>query len=168
MNRILPAIVISLAVLTGCTPTPQSAPIPTTKSTQTPPPKVDSGVVNHVVDGDTIRLSDGRTIRLIGIDTPEKGQCGYREATRAMSRLVNGKTVTLVFPKSGKTDDHDRYGRLLRYVRAGATDVGLELIEAGRAKPRYNSTDGYGFHDLEPTYKQAAETHKNLNVCGSL
>ncbi|KRE94025.1 hypothetical protein ASG76_11500 [Nocardioides sp. Soil774] len=32
--------------------------------------------VAYVVDGDTIRLSSGTYVRLIGIDTPEVGQCG--------------------------------------------------------------------------------------------
>src|SRR5690349_14067023 len=39
-------------------------------------------VVTRVVDGDTVELGTGQTVRLVGIDTPERGQCGYDQATR--------------------------------------------------------------------------------------
>ena len=35
-------------------------------------------MVDYVVDGDTIRLGSGTYVRLIGIDTPEVGECGFR------------------------------------------------------------------------------------------
>ena len=66
--------------------------------------------VDYVVDGDTVRLSNGTYVRLIGIDTPEVGQCGYRAAKRHLDRWVNG-SVRLVNPDS--VDDRDHYDRLL-------------------------------------------------------
>jgi endonuclease YncB( thermonuclease family) len=42
--------------------------------------------VAYVVDGDTIRLKSGRYVRLIGIDTPEVGQCGYQKAKRQLNK----------------------------------------------------------------------------------
>jgi endonuclease YncB( thermonuclease family) len=57
--------------------------------------------VTKVIDRDTIKVDrdrDGRTdaiVRLVGIDTPEHGRCGYRAATRALKRLVGRKTVVL-------------------------------------------------------------------------
>jgi endonuclease YncB( thermonuclease family) len=41
-------------------------------------PRAYAAPVNYVVDGDTIRLRSGVYVRLIGIDTPETGECGYR------------------------------------------------------------------------------------------
>ena len=70
-------------------------------------------MVSNVVDGDTVDVDGVGRIRVIGIDTPERGACGYESATQAMSVLVLDKDVTLV---SGAADDEDRYGRLLRYV----------------------------------------------------
>lgn len=108
--------------------------------------------VKRVIDGDTLTLSDGTTIRLLGIDTPERGQCGYTQATANLSRLTEGKTVTLT--RGGRTD-RDRYSRLIRYVTAGRVDVGLEQIRAGLATARYDSRDGYGRHTREPEYVAA-------------
>jgi endonuclease YncB( thermonuclease family) len=58
------------------------------------------GTVTHVVDGDTIdvRLARGAVerVRVIGIDTPERGACWASEATAATRRLTQGRAVTLV------------------------------------------------------------------------
>ncbi|HEX2785822.1 MAG TPA: thermonuclease family protein, partial [Ilumatobacteraceae bacterium] len=99
--------------------------------------------VTSVVDGDTLDLSDGTVIRLIGIDTPERGECGYGDATAVMAGLVTGFDITL---QPGARDDVDRYGRLLRYVEANGIDVNLAMIESGRAIARYDGRDGYGEH----------------------
>ena len=41
------------------------------------PDRIDARVsVTHVVDGDTVKLADGRTLRFIGVDTPEIGHEG--------------------------------------------------------------------------------------------
>ena len=53
-------------------------------------------------------------MRLIGIDTPERGECGTDEATAYMEQLALGRTVNLV---SDPTQDAvDRFGRWLFYV----------------------------------------------------
>ncbi len=107
--------------------------------------------VASVIDGDTLRLADGRTVRLVGIDTPERGECGFEAATERLAALVRGEPVAL-----GRSDeDTDRYGRLLRYVDVDATDVGLELLRDGLAEARYDSRDGYGRHPREADYVRA-------------
>ena len=63
--------------------------------------------------------------------------------------LPVGTAVTLT---SDGRDDRDRYGRLLRYVDAGATDTGREMIGGGLAIARYDSRDGYGRHPREVDY----------------
>jgi endonuclease YncB( thermonuclease family) len=137
--------------------TPQSAttkepasPAPNTK--KTPPPKrvtrQPTYVVTHVVDGDTIDLGNGERVRLVGIDTPEVGQCGYDEATAKMERLVLGKRVRLF----ESDEDRDRYDRLLRYVEVAGKDAGLAQIRSGLAIARYDSRDGYGYHPRETRY----------------
>lgn len=110
-------------------------------------------VVTHVVDGDTIDLDSGDTVRLVGIDTPERGECGFGPAQSAMKRLVLGKEVTLV----ESDEDADKYGRLLRYVEVGDLDVGLRMIRKGLAIARYDSRDGYGRHPREDRYITADE-----------
>src|SRR6478752_3137089 len=60
------------------------------------------------VDGDTVETTAG-TVRLIGIDTPERGQCGYTKATTRAKRLAPvGSRIRLTNPSS--VDDTDKYG----------------------------------------------------------
>lgn len=48
--------------------------------------------VKEVLDGDTFTLKNGDRIRLLGIDTPEKGRCGAIEATQELSSLIADKS----------------------------------------------------------------------------
>jgi endonuclease YncB( thermonuclease family) len=88
------------------------------------------GTVTKIVDGDTIdvQLTSGPIrVRLHGIDTPERGQPGGREATAALSSLVAGKRVQ-VEPFS-----QDRYERMIGIVFRDDLNVNLELVKRGRA-----------------------------------
>jgi endonuclease YncB( thermonuclease family) len=109
--------------------------------------------VAEVIDGDTLDLSDGSRVRLIGIDAQESGSgvCASA-ATNRLRALVAGRAVTVA---PGARDDVDRYGRLLRYVDVGGTDVGLTLINEGLAIARYDRRDGYGTHTHEAAYVAA-------------
>lgn len=93
-----------------------------------------SGVsVVRIVDGDTIVVSvggrNGTKVRLIGIDTPETGDCMFRAAKERMRALVERNRVTLVRDVS----ERDRYGRLLRYVYAGEVFVNAAMVAEGFA-----------------------------------
>jgi endonuclease YncB( thermonuclease family) len=88
--------------------------------------------VLRVIDGDTFVVEyDGEPtgVRIAGIDTPERNEPGYAEATRMLRRLVKGERVELTFadPRT-KRDD---FGRLLAHVRVGETDVGEMLATRG-------------------------------------
>lgn len=90
-----------------------------------PPPRIDESVkVEKAYDGDTLKLRDGRKVRLIGIDTPEtysrKRQIAadIREqgeaAHAALQQLLkqSGYQVSLAFG----VERFDRYGRTLAHV----------------------------------------------------
>jgi endonuclease YncB( thermonuclease family) len=129
-------------------PRRKSQPAPRTRA---PEPDPRTYLVTRIVDGDTLELGNGEVVRLVGIDTPETGECGFEPAADSLARLVLGKPVTL-----GESDeDRDRYGRLLRYVDVGNQDAGLRLIKNGLAVARYDSRDGYGFHPRERVYVAA-------------
>ncbi len=140
-------------------PAPATTPAPAPASTVAPPapvaaaPVAPATVVTEVIDGDTLVVDSGQHIRLIGIDAPEKGHCGYDAATANLRNLVYGKAVVL---SAGARDDTDKYGRLLRYVdRPDGTDAGLAQIVGGFAIARYDSRDGYGHHARQEQYVAA-------------
>jgi micrococcal nuclease len=82
--------------------------------------------VARVIDGDTIavRVDGGheRSVRLLGIDTPETHrpgtpiECGGPEASANMARLAPPGTA-VALERDPSQDRVDRYGRLLAYVR---------------------------------------------------
>ncbi len=83
------------------------------------PPSVsdsEDALVLSVTDGDTVRVSRSgeaaKSVRLIGINTPEIDECLGTESKTALEQLVDGKEVVLV----GDVADLDDHLRLLRYV----------------------------------------------------
>ena len=118
--------------------------------------------VIRVIDGDTIVISGDERVRLIGIDTPENGQCGFDEAKQALEKLLASGSATFY---SGTTSDKDKYDRLLRYIEVEGIDVGLNLISNGFAIARYDSRDGYGLHDRENEYVDADENSAPAIKC---
>jgi micrococcal nuclease len=90
-----------------------------------------SGRVVGVTDGDTLTvLRDGRaaTVRLVGIDAPEKGQAFGQRAKQFAAGQAFGKTVTV------RVAGHDRYGRLLGDVALpDGRSLNQELVRAGFA-----------------------------------
>lgn len=113
--------------------------------------------VTRVIDGDTIELENGQKVRLLGIDTPERGCPGAKAATKNMQDMVLAKRIVLVADGKQNTD---RYGRLLRYVDLGGKDVGEEQIKGNYADARYDSEDGYPKHSREDKYRKE-DTKKN-------
>lgn len=146
------SLLVSLAVSLGtaCSPTTDDA-MP-----------AGGGVVVDVIDGDTIEVDGVGRVRLVGVDTPETGDCGYDEARDQLADLVLGESVQLV---PGGVDDRDRYDRLLRYVDVGGVDAGLLLIEEGLAVSRYDSRDGYGEHRREQAYVEADADAADDRLC---
>jgi micrococcal nuclease len=101
-----------------------------------------AGRVTYVIDGDTVVVRLGSAepvhVRLIGINTPEiahfgkPGECFGVRATRLTRRLALGRQVVL---EPGR-ERHDRYGRLLAYVRVMGSPGDLErtLLARGAAR----------------------------------
>ena len=88
----------------------------------------------RVVDGDTIILSNGERVRLIGVDTPEtkhpKKPVEYygKEASAFTKRMVEGKEVRLEYDQQQR----DKYGRLLAYIYLmDGTFLNAEIIRQG-------------------------------------
>ena len=85
--------------------------------------------VTRVIDGDTIEIEGGYRVRYIGIDTPERDEPYYWEASGVNRNLVEGKEIRL----EKDVENKDEYGRLLRYVWVDDTMVNAELVRLGYA-----------------------------------
>ena len=92
-----------------------------------------SAVVARVLDGDTIVLTSGVHVRLVQIDTPEKGTECYGEAASALTRRLLPPGTHLRVERDPGLDQVDRYGRELAYVWAGDEDVNVTLVREGAA-----------------------------------
>lgn len=137
--------------------TPNDDTTPTPAPTPTPTPTEQAVDVLGITDGDTIETSAG-TVRIIGIDTPERGEWGYTAAGAELGAFLSTGPVTLVAVDGH--DDTDRYGRLLRYVRVNGQDAGTHMITTGWAIARYDSRDGYDGHPLETDYVALDAAHE--------
>jgi micrococcal nuclease len=102
-------------------------------------PRVATGVVTRVVDGDTIEVRIGgdlEDVRLIGVDTPETVkpgtpvQCFGPRASHFTKQRLTGRRVRLVFG----VERRDVYGRLLAYVYL--TDRTLSPPQQGKSPQR--------------------------------
>ena len=124
----------------------------------------ESPTVAYVHDGDTLRLDDGRRVRLLQIDTPElgSGDCYSRKARTALLTLTPvGSRVVLEADPS--LDKIDRYGRLLRYIRRDGTNVNLELVRQGAAAPYfYRAEKGRYASELMAAARSAKAAKRGL------
>jgi endonuclease YncB( thermonuclease family) len=99
-----------------------------------------AATVASVTDGDTLRLTNGQRIRLLQIDSPERGECFATEARDALLRLAPvGSRIGL--ESDSRLDQVDGYGRLLRYLRRGSVNVNVELVRRGAAVPYFYDGD---------------------------
>lgn len=123
----------------------------------------DGAVVARVVDGDTIALVDGTRVRLVQIDTPEKGdECYGNEASEITSRLLPAGTHVRI-EQDPALDQEDRFGRKLAYVWRGDEDINLRLVEEGAAGVWFFDGDrGRHADELLHAAEQARDEHKGL------
>lgn len=128
-------------------------------------PNGETGRVTRVIDGDTIDVNiDGEVLRVryVGVNTPERDEACYSDATNANRTLVEGKTVRL----ERDTSDTDQYGRLLRYIYVDDVFVNATLIRQGYGETvRYNpdNREHSYFIDLE---KEATNAGRNCHPTG--
>jgi endonuclease YncB( thermonuclease family) len=94
--------------------------------------------VAHVYDGDTVRLADGRRLRLIGINAPETGHSGQppqplaAQARSVLESLLERQNNALTLQYGTTRQDH--YGRLLAHAFLQDGDnLAVPLLEQGLA-----------------------------------
>jgi micrococcal nuclease len=85
--------------------------------------------VNRVIDGDTIDTNIGR-VRFYGVDTPERGEACFSEATAATERLAGSHVRLEDGPRL--TDSFDR--RLAYVYDASGNSIDVQLVAGGYAR----------------------------------
>lgn len=68
--------------------------------------------VVKIVDGDTVEISNGLNVRMVGINAPDRGKEGYDASILYLSTLMNNKSVILEYDAY----QDDKYGRILAYI----------------------------------------------------
>lgn len=86
-----------------------------------------TAVVSRIIDGDTVVLNNGKHVRLLGMNAPEKGEVGYEEAKDFLSEKIFNRKVTLVYG----IQKQDLYKRELAYIFLGNENIDLESVEKG-------------------------------------
>lgn len=118
----------------------------------------DRVLVIEVIDGDTLKIN-GTSIRLLGINTPEKGEVYYSEAKEFLKQLVLNQTVELEYGK----EKYDKYGRTLAYIFLNNENINLKLVRGGFANFYFPS----GRDRYYPVFKKEWEEciQSNTNLC---
>lgn len=126
--------------------------------------------VLKVIDGDTFDIEGGFRVRLLGIDSPEKGDCYYDQARLFLEDLIEGKDIYLEKDITAS----DRYGRILRYAFLKFGDpkkdnifINNELVLKGFAFNK-NISPNKKYRDLLATSKRKAKLNKAglWSACG--
>jgi endonuclease YncB( thermonuclease family) len=94
--------------------------LPTAYALCTAPGPLPVFAVERVVDGDTVRLSDGRSVRMIGLNAPETGKKGrsaepFAEAARRRLQALIEANDGQVSVQVGQ-EPKDHYGRTLANI----------------------------------------------------
>jgi len=114
-------------------------------------------LVEKVTDGDTIHACN-KTIRMLGINTPEKKETYYLEAKEFNNKTLLGKEVRVVVG----ADKIDLYGRTLAYVFLENRNINEELILNGFATPYFPSTKDKYYDLFFKTFATCLESQSRL------
>lgn len=127
--------------------------------------------VLKVIDGETLRLEDGRDVRLVGSLAPKAdpfvgddalGWPPARDAARALDALAAGRRVTLRYDSRRR----DRYGRGLAQVYVGTPDgevwVQEHLIREGHGRAYALPGHTRCLHALVAAEKEARDARRGL------
>ena len=126
-------------------------------------PKLDGPyLVTKVVDGDTADLQGLGRVRFSGINTPEKGDCYYKEAKEKLTGIILNKEVYAEKDRS----DKDKYDRYLRYIYLNDTLVNGVLVEEGYARvfDKYKKDTGR-YEQLKKLEEIAVENKLGVWAC---
>lgn len=112
----------------------------------------------RVFDGDTFETKEKQYIRLSGINSPELGQCGGKEAKKELEKLILGKELYIkVLYHIG--------GRMMGLVYTNEGLVNAAMLSSGWAE--LNDRDNLDFRELTSATNKAREKAVGVfsNLC---
>lgn len=115
-------------------------------------------VVTRIIDGDTLEIKGNESVRLLGINTPEKGEFYYSEAKNFLIEETLNKTILLEYGK----DKKDLYGRTLAYVFVDGENVNKKLVEEGFANYYFPSGKDKYYLEFVSAWKTCLKNNKSL------
>jgi micrococcal nuclease len=121
--------------------------------------------VERVIDGDTIVLGGGETVRLIGVDTPETVNQGQeaepfgREAAEYLRGRLAGGQVYLEYEPGDRTDTHERTVAYV-YLPDG-TLLNEAIIQAGYGRV-YTASPFFRVQEFQEAERRARENGVGL------
>lgn len=130
-----------------------------------PTANLQTAQVTKIIDGDTLKTDNNQTLRLLGINTPEKNQPFYQEAKQLLTNLVANKPIQI------ESKGQDKYHRTLAYIFTTepaqldaksypAGNINAQILQQGLATLYY--------YDKDHHYKELkqAEEFARLNSLG--
>lgn len=123
--------------------------------------------VSRIIDGDTIVGNNG-SIRLLGINTPERGEEYYAEAKEFLEAEIFNRTVQLKFGK----EREDLYGRTLAYIFLDGKNVNIKIVENGFANYYFPVGKDVYYAEFQEAWNKCLQSGKNLcekskDICSS-
>lgn len=118
----------------------------------------EKAVCTNVVDGDTIYLDNGKKIRFVGVNTPERGVEGYITSKNFVQKLCLNKEVGIDIDNS---KNNDRYGRTLAVVIVDGKNVNEMLLKEGLAEIMYMPPSEFYPYDWAGSDTHVADTHSS-------
>ena len=115
--------------------------------------------VERVIDGDTVVIENKTSVRLLGINCPERGEVYYEEAKEFLEELVLNKTVKLKFGK----EKYDKYDRVLAYIFLNGENINLKLVEKGFANFYFPSGKDIYYKKFKKAWEDCIK--RNTNLC---
>ena len=96
-------------------------------------------IVTKIIDGDTVIVQGGETIRLLGIDCDERGKECYVEAKNRIEEILLNQKVIL----KKESEDKDIYGRSLRYIFLNGENINSKMVKEGYCVARFPQESKY-------------------------
>lgn len=127
-------------------------------------PEASGTVTPDVLDGDSLRTTDGVEYRLIGINAPDRGECLAEAAAGRLAELVE---EGVVFETDAELED--QFGRRLVYAYAGEVLVNERLVEEGLALGLHSEPNSLATNRIFSAMERAVAARVGLwdpEACG--